>query len=214
MRALFLLVVLVLAACDGGPQPYRSPCPGQEAGPVIGGRDYSAGVERCLALDATVRVPRAGDGELGSLIRPSPPLAGATHLLIEYEIAGDPLWYPEKDRPALLSLYLEHRDNSFFVPEGDADAPWQRMWSHSAFALPTTPGRHRVHFPLIASRWHGVFGHELAPPDRFEEMLANTARIGVGLGGPGGKSHGGVSLCDTTLRITALRGVTIGEETQ
>ena len=163
-----------------------------QIGPVISGRNHSAGMPSRMtpaAAGATFEFPRSrNEGLVKYITRPVASLSGATSVRIRYRIEAEPgtrfVAHEHPDRPAIVSLYFQRRGDNWLAQGPYAGYRW---YAASNNVLPVKPGTHQVTLRLNREDWKPVTrGGE----GGFEEAVRNAGRVGFTFGSEGGRGHG------------------------
>ena len=209
MRKIITLGVIALGSLASAAVSTAPPASGWEIGPVIRGRNYSVGMPlqpapagRGWAFDFPVG---CDSGHVHYVTYNPGSLTGARRLVVRYRVEARPgtRFIPEgmPQLPATVSFVIQRRGDNW---SARGDYEYYRWYAPMHSVREIGRGEHEVTIRLDDPMWGSVMGMSAADhPEKFEDALANAARIGLVFGSRSGRGHG---VCATDpARFTLLR---------
>lgn len=190
-----LIASLVAAAALPVAVAAMPPAEAWEIGPWVRGRNYSVGMpahpNEGPGGALSLQFPAAGRGEVDALTTAIGPLEGARRITVRYRVdmaRGTRLVPAERpEEPATVSLYFQQRGDTWSAKGRYGSYRW---YAPARAVVPLTPGTHTMTVRLDEG-WSNVHGVSNADdPAGYQRALADTARIGLGFGTIGLRSHG------------------------
>jgi hypothetical protein len=193
LRKLLALGLFAGAAAAAAPPPAQY----WEIGPVIRGRNYSAGMPLRPTpvrggLSFAFPNPDAGAGHVHALTYDHGPLAGSRRIVMRYRIDAEPgVRFAPQELPqeaATVSLFFQRAGDNW---SGRGRYGGYRWYAPAAKLGPITPGTHQIAIELDDPDWTHVQGQR-AGENRaaFLDALAETGRVGFVFGSPSARGHG------------------------
>ncbi|MGB3167417.1 MAG: hypothetical protein WBA68_11650 [Alteraurantiacibacter sp.] len=165
-------------------------------GPVIRGRNYSAGMplhptEAGRGWFFDFPGPRREDGHVHYVTRATVPLDRARGLRLRYRIDARPgtRFVPQEhpDLPGTISLYIQRAGDDW---NGRGATEFSRWYSPGQTVRELSAGEHEIVI-LFDENWRSVMGsNRRRNPDAFRDALANAATVGMTFGSRRARGHG------------------------
>ncbi|HUQ14064.1 MAG TPA: hypothetical protein VM055_07290 [Novosphingobium sp.] len=185
------IVALVGAAAPAAAQTAAD----WEIGPVIHGRNYSAGMPPAPSPAArggwSFEFSRSPASHVHYVTYASGPLAGASRIVVRYRVdaaRGVGFIAQERpDEPATVSLVFQRAGDSWSGRRHE----FHRWYAPATTVQPLAPGVHELAVSLADPGWISVFGKSVATqPEAYALALERTARVGLVFGSPSARGHG------------------------
>ena len=182
-----------------------------EIGPVIGGRNYSAGVPLHPLASAAGWVidlpgPTNAAGSVHYVTMPSGSLEGKTRVKMRYRVEAAPgvKLVPTKfpGAPSILTLYFQRRGDDWSARGGYEAYRWYASFARHT---PIQPGGEHIIEARFDGNWTAVLKSSRANnPEGFEQALRGAGRIGFVLGGGDGAGHGVYATGPARIVVTSF----------
>jgi hypothetical protein len=193
------------------PAPYPSWAAAWQIGPIIGGKNYSAGMplhpsmgRRGWFIDFPY--PTVEAGHVHYITLNHGPLTGKNEIVMRYRIEANPgvRFVPRETPgvPATLSLFFQRRGDTWTARGRYATYRW---YAPSQTVMPITPGEHSVTVSLN-DNWTSVNGRAAAAdPMGFREAVDDAEKVGIVLGSAGARGHGVYATGPARLTVTSFQ---------
>lgn len=209
---LIILAALALTACGSENRPRPIPTPpaigvmnpaAWEVGPILSGKNYSAGVALHPSAQAgglAIDLPLAG-GHAGYVTFRHGSLTGKSRIVLRYRVEMEPgvAIVPKccAGLPSAITVYFQRRGD-------DWSTDGWRWWFTSGTVSPITAGTFEIIAPL-SGHWTSV-EREDSEIDRasFAAAVADADRVGFTLGGGDGYGHGVYATGPARIVITGF----------
>lgn len=181
-----------------------------EIGPIIGGVNYSVGIENSLqkhpegwSLD--IPYPTAQQGHVHYVTVPISSLKGKTKIILKarLEMAPEvklvPVKFPQS--PSLLTVYFQRQGDNW-----SAQGTYETYRWYASFGTRSnlSAGQYVLEAPLDAN-WTAVLSSSKnSNPQAFDQALQYAGRVGFVLGGGDGLGHGVYATGPARLVITSF----------
>lgn len=194
----------LLTSC-GGAKRDEEPAAGWSIGPVVNGKNKSAGavIEPAEGAEAAFWIPTA-PGHVHYVTKRHGPLLGAKQLRLRYRLeqpeGASLAAYSDPRYPAMLTLYFQQKGDTW-TTSGEYET--YRWYATFATATPIPLGEHEIVAPLDGLWGATQVSTSVSNPAGFQKALNDTARVGFVLGGGDGYGHG-VQAVGAPARFTII----------